>query len=150
MQAAIGKQSIDIGWWKTTQVALEVSRQRMESLAQDGVKEWPTETVTVIFNCSCPFYIGDNAVLAICGSTQALGRWDVPSGAIPLEREPYSEGLWKTKIRLPHTQIEYKYVILSKQDNQHSIVRWENRLNRNLDLIENKLAAKIIQDTFDK
>jgi len=108
MQAAIGKQSIDIGWWKTTQVALEVSRQRMESLAQDGVKEWPTETVTVIFNCSCPFYIGDNAVLAICGSTQALGRWDVPSGAIPLEREPYSEGLWKTKIRLPHTQIEYK------------------------------------------
>ncbi|GJQ12325.1 hypothetical protein GpartN1_g4724.t1 [Galdieria partita] len=106
-----------------------------------------TETVTVVFSCGCPFYIGDNAVLAICGSTQALGNWNL-DGAKYLEREPSSEGLWKTKLKLPHTQLEYKYLILSKQDSV--LIRWESRWNRNLDLVENKLAAKIVEDTFDR
>lgn len=70
-------------------------------------RDWLTETVTVIFSCSCPFYVGDNAVVAVCGSTEALGNWNI-NGAKYLEREPCSEGLWRTKLKLPHIQVEYK------------------------------------------
>ncbi|GJD11064.1 hypothetical protein Gasu2_52190 [Galdieria sulphuraria] len=116
-------------------------------LPQQASRDELTNTVTVVFSCSCPFYVGDNAVLAVCGSTQALGNWKLEDAKY-LEREPCSEGLWKTKLKLPHILMEYKYLILSKDDNK--LIRWEERWNRNLDLIESKLASKTMEDIFDR
>eukprot|EP00871_Galdieria_phlegrea_P004554 jgi/Galph1/509/GphlegSOOS_G5287.1 len=110
-----------------------------------GSRDFYSETVTIVFSCSCPFGVEEDALLVVCGSTESLGRWIVEQ-AVPLQREPFSEGLWKAKVKLFHTEVEYKYLIISKEG---SIIRWENRLNRKLNLAEPRLAAKILEDRFD-
>ena len=87
---------------------------------------------TLLLSCNAPT-IRAGQMLALCGSSEALGSWD-PARALPLE--PLHLPDWSIALKrsaLPD-RAEFKFLILRESD--HSLVAWEGGANRTLSLKE--------------
>ncbi len=85
---------------------------------------------TLTFITEAPFVPSDME-LAICGSCESLGKWDV-NRAVSLN--PVDFPVWNLSIPLKGTDrsIEYKYMLIDKKSRE--VVAWEPRNNRMLDI----------------
>lgn len=66
--------------------------------------------------------------LAVCGSLDVLGNWEVER-AVVADESPENSGKWIVTVNLPaNVKFEWKWVVVWREN--HTAFRWEERANR--------------------